>query len=263
MCLKENVANPIEKLHVKFMKEILGVNCKTSNEACRAELARLPMSGKISSAIIGFYNHLISDENTLSYNIYRITKNTNPWTIKVHKLLNSLGFSFLINKNDLLEVNMKHVKLRIKDILMQKQNSNLKSNSKLSFFLEVYKLGERPFYVDKLINLTDRSMICRLKTSSHQLMIEKGRHLQIPTTERICPICNISVEDELHFLFNCSGFNSQRDIFNNKISSICKTYTNLSNKQKLNIIFNRKLYCIMKMSSNFISDCLEIRKSKI
>ena len=33
MCLKENVANPVEKLHVKFMKEILGVNCKTFNEA--------------------------------------------------------------------------------------------------------------------------------------------------------------------------------------------------------------------------------------
>ena len=32
-----------EKIHVKFIKELLGVHCKTLNVACRSELGRLPI----------------------------------------------------------------------------------------------------------------------------------------------------------------------------------------------------------------------------
>ena len=136
-------------------------------------------------------------------------------------------------------------------------------NSKLSFFIGVYKIGERPPYVDSLINLTDRSMICRLKISAHQLMIEKGRHLNLPTEERICPICNVFIEDEFHFLFDCSCYKSQRDTFNNKIIRVYKNFNNLNNIKKVNILFNNNSYKILKMSSNFISECLEIRKNKL
>ena len=33
--------NPIEKFHLKFIKEILGAHYKSFNDACRAELLRL------------------------------------------------------------------------------------------------------------------------------------------------------------------------------------------------------------------------------
>jgi hypothetical protein len=33
----------VEKFHMKFIKEILGVHCKASTVACRAELGRLPL----------------------------------------------------------------------------------------------------------------------------------------------------------------------------------------------------------------------------
>jgi hypothetical protein len=38
----------VEKFHMIFIKEILGVHCKASNVACRAELGRLPLRAKIS-----------------------------------------------------------------------------------------------------------------------------------------------------------------------------------------------------------------------
>lgn len=255
--------NPLEKFHLKFIKEILGVHCKSSNDACRAELARLPLKNKICSSIIGFFNHLLSDENTLVYEIYNLTKSSNIWVKHVKKLLNSLGYSYLNTNPAMLKANLGQLKQRINDICAQEQHSNIKNSSKLSFFLEIHKLGKRPAYVDKLINLADRSMICRLRTSSHSLMIEKGRHLQIPTTERICPHCNIAVEDEVHFLLNCSCYEQQRIIFNNKLSSIYKSYNKMSNSQKVNIILDSKIDHVLKMSSNFISDCLEIAKNKM
>ena len=42
----EKDTTPYEYLHLKFIKEILGVHSKTSNDACRAELNRLHNSGQ-------------------------------------------------------------------------------------------------------------------------------------------------------------------------------------------------------------------------
>ena len=37
----------LKKLHIKFIKEILGIHCKASNDGCRAELNRTPLKSKI------------------------------------------------------------------------------------------------------------------------------------------------------------------------------------------------------------------------
>jgi hypothetical protein len=51
-------------------------------------------------------------------------------------------------------------------------------------------------------------------------LIERGRHLNIPKTERYCLLCKSNqIEDEKHFLLHCKKFNTQRNIFNEKISN--------------------------------------------
>ena len=42
-------------------------------------------------------NHIISSKNTLVYDIYIKSRETNPWVKKVKNLLNGLGHSYLIN----------------------------------------------------------------------------------------------------------------------------------------------------------------------
>jgi hypothetical protein len=52
-------------------------------------------------------------------------------------------------------------------------------------------------------------------------MIERVRHLNIPRAERYCLLCKSNqIEDEKHFLLHCKKFNTQRNIFNEKISNI-------------------------------------------
>jgi hypothetical protein len=43
-------------------------------------------------------------------------------------------------------------------------------------------MGQRPPYVDVLNNRCDRAAICKIRISAHPLMIERGRHLNIPRT---------------------------------------------------------------------------------
>ena len=71
--------------------------------------------------------------------------------------------------------------------------------------------------MDVLNNRCDRAAICKIRISAHPLMIERGKHLNIPRTERYCLLCKSNqIEDEKH----CKKFNTQRNIFNEKISKI-------------------------------------------
>ena len=54
----------VEKFHMIFIKEMLGVHCKASNVACRAELGRLPLWAKNLIFLYKFWEHLLTSENT-------------------------------------------------------------------------------------------------------------------------------------------------------------------------------------------------------
>jgi flavoprotein len=82
-------------------------------------------------------------------------------------------------------------------------------------------MGQRPPCVDVLNNRCDRAAICKIHICAQPLMIERGRHLNITRTERYCLLCKSNqIEDEKHFLLHCKKFNTQRNIFNEKISKI-------------------------------------------
>ena len=82
----------------------------------------------------------------------------------------------------------------------------------------IYLVGIHPYYVDILKNKNERAMLSKLRISALKLAIEGGRYLNIPKHERICAACNSGeVEDEEHFLLNCSLYNAV------KASSVFKT----------------------------------------
>jgi hypothetical protein len=89
-------------------------------------------------------------------------------------------------------VNFKHqlinIKQRIKDQNLQNQNSNIFQSSKLNFLRTFYNMGQRPSYVDSIVNISERAAISKICTSAHLLMIERGRHTNIPTSERFCSL---------------------------------------------------------------------------
>lgn len=118
-------SDPFEKLHVKFIKDILGVHCKASNDGCRAELNRIPLKNKILYSIFNYLNHIVSSENSLAYDIFTKSVDSNPWVIKVKSLLNELGMSYIINNFNYVKGNLNSIKQRINDQCLQVQNANI------------------------------------------------------------------------------------------------------------------------------------------
>ena len=53
----------------------------------------------------------------------------------------------------------------------------------------------------------------KFRLSNHRLAIETGRHNNTPLEMRFCTFCPDKIEDETHFLFECSLLKHLRDRF--------------------------------------------------
>ena len=247
----------IEKFHSKFIKEILGVHCKTTNAACRAELGRLNMKSRISVTCIKYLNHIMSSSNTLVHKIFQATKPTNKWFEKIKKLLNHLGFSYIIERHNPFKPLLPCLKQRITDQGFQEQRSQIFNSNKLLFYRNFYK-NNRSEYVDILKNKSERSTLSQLRLSAHCLEIEKGRHQSLPLNERKCKICNNgSIEDENHFLFQCEGYTNLRQTFIHKIGT---TSYKISTEKWISYLDSNSIN-ILKTIAKYIKDCLVLRNN--
>ena len=66
-----------------------------------------------------------------------------------------------------------------------------------------------------------RIAISKLRSSSHMLEIERGRHTRpvTPLENRLCPTCKV-VESEIHFLLDCPSYEPFREELFKKIDSV-------------------------------------------
>ena len=89
---------------------------------------------------------------------------------------------------------------------MQQYFGTISNNARLqkySVFKTVFCFEE---YL-KVVNPKNRITMSKLRCSSHKLMIEQSRHLNIDKENRICQNCNMNIiEDEYHFLLACPDY---------------------------------------------------------
>ena len=66
-----------------------------------------------------------------------------------------------------------------------------------------------------------RMLMCRLICGSLQLQVETRRFTGLPRNMRQCCVCNSGeVEDELHFLFECTGYQITRQELYDKLPEL-------------------------------------------
>ena len=65
-------------------------------------------------------------------------------------------------------------------------------------------------------------------------MIEEGRHKRprLPREHRYCPHCTTVVEDETHFLTQCSVYSNDRNILYEATNTDTPNFTNLDDNAK-------------------------------
>ena len=81
---------------------------------------------------------------------------------------------------------------------------SLCNSQKLEFY-NVFKDSYTPsIYLDVTRKNPNRKTLVKLRISNHKLNIETGRYDKISRFDRICPVCSLDIDDEIHFLFDCA-----------------------------------------------------------
>ena len=104
--------------------------------------------------------------------------------------------------------------------------------------MRTYITFKSHFQVEDYIHIKEpklRKAMTRLRISAHNLFIERGRYTRppIPADQRICATCPGSkVEDEIHFMTECSVHSTEREQLYKNIIDMCPNFESLQPKQK-------------------------------
>ena len=98
----------------------------------------------------------------------------------------------------------------------------------------------------------------KLRISKHKLNIETGRYDKISRCDRICPVCGLSIEDEIHFLF-VQNIHQLETTFFNKIENRIPDYKHIPILTLIIQLMNSTDYYLNKLLVRYVSSCLEMR----
>ena len=142
-------------------------------------------------------------------------------------------------------INFETIKSRILDIYQQSWYSAINNSSRL----ETYSLLKHDFifepYLDYIKDKRFRIAITRFRTS-HDLFIEKGRHLNIERNQRTCNMCTGNmIENEFHFLLSCPAYSELRQKYMKRYyctwPTIRKFTSLMTSNSKLQLLNTAKL----------------------
>ena len=254
--------NPIETLYISFCKQLLGVQRQTTNNGVLLELGQVPLTIYAKKNAIKNWetvatykrNKMItkSYENAITHNL--------KWIMGIKTNLEEMGmYDAYLNKYD-----NTHIKAlqRLIDLFHQNTFSTIKQeNSKLRTYSIFKKEIACEEYLSKIQNIEIRTAFTKFRLSNHPLMIEKGRHQQIDKNLRFCPFCPTKIEDEMHFMMNCSLYNSLRRELFTEVNIKIPYFPYMSTVNQFKTLLSNNI--IIKHTSVYVYKSLERRKINI
>ena len=201
----------IEKLQTKFCKQILSQHSHTINVAIRGELGRPTLRSLRLHRMVAYWLRLLgSSPNRYIYQTYLaqcelLDSKKECWLFHLKQLLFSYGFADVWYNQGVGHVDMfmSQFKQRCLDIDAQTWHTTISNYNRLATYSLFKTTLNFEFYLNIQVNPAYKRTLTAFRISAHTLMIEQGRHRNLPRDERLCS-CNLSyIEDEFHFLLIC------------------------------------------------------------
>ena len=246
-------AESYEKVHLKFLKWVLGVHPKASNIGVWGETGRRPLTYECFKLTINYFYRLqnLTDNSILSLAFKEQQHCDLPWHKTLTKILANNSnctelenlpntqpqrpSAFMIHNgfardpthiNEIGSSDSNTTSLQKIKLVTANIHSNfdlcwnkIKTNSpKLSFYHQSKDKFNKESYLLEVRNFNERAALTQLRISAHDLKIETGRYLNLTREERICKWCQLVlnknvVENEHHFLLECDLYNVPRRAF--------------------------------------------------
>ena len=258
-CLKLPRNNPIENFHMKFCKDVLGVQRQTTNVGVLLELGRIPLIIYAKKNCIKNWERIAVQERankiTKISNDW-VTKNNIGWAYSIKEYFSHIGLMTYFLTKSTRKVASSVVLNREKDIFYQLAFYDIQQNSsKLRTYAKIKTTIGIEGYLSKIHNTIDRISMSKFRLSNHRLMIEKGRHNNVEIQNRKCPFCLTHIEDEIHFLVNCPTYSPIRENLMEKVDVRNKGLCT----DELLFKFLMENEEILSLTANFITRCNNVR----
>ena len=247
----------VDKLHMKFLKSLLGVKRQTPNYAVLGEFGRLPLSVICKQRPLKFWCKIMIRNNILLYETYSELCNRmyqNSWSRRNNDIIDCLGFTDIrIAYNN--QINYYPLfRERLRDQFIQNWAEGINSMPKLSMYCNFKTEICFEFYLEYLQNIKFIHTFAAFRLSSHKLEIEAGRFVNKPREERFCQICNNGcIENEYNFLLYCPKYSALR-------FKHFKTTTNPSIYRLKNIMSTKNKRTLINLC-DYISSAYKIREN--
>ena len=271
-----NIRSTYEKLHLKYCKRALQVLNSSTGNAVRAELGRQPVFFDIIKYIVQYLIKLNNtDANTLLGDAFILNKelakaNLPSWYTSILNFSKITGidiqninsttqkFSFFNSTRNWIDnqiINDFHIPSRGQD----------KNGEPFRNKLRTYKLVKNYITIEPYLTTPlprRQTLISRFRLSSHDLQIEKGRHVSIPYKNRHCPTCTTGqIEDEYHFLIQCQTYNAPRQNLFKNIEQLFPEFSSFQDLDKFKFILKCPTLEFSTLFANFLKESFNTRDS--
>ncbi|MEW8547450.1 MAG: hypothetical protein AB2693_28420, partial [Candidatus Thiodiazotropha sp.] len=132
--------------------------------------------------------------------------------------------------------------------------------------LRTYALFKQNFTLEKYLQYGSRNQrktLCKFRISNHKLEIEQGRYKNISVDKRICKLCNDGIEDEIHFLLNCSVLDTTRKTTLSEIYKLYPKTKDLNDKDKFIWLMSTEDSEMFHLLQQLLSSLSEERINKL
>ena len=227
-----------EKINLSFSKFALGVHQKAQNSAVRGELGRIPIGFDIATNILMYYMHInYSATNSLLHEAFTLSKSCGyrSWANKTEQLI-----TYLKSNNYCKSFgDRKNIKQSLANLYKKHWKSTIVSESKMRTYITFKSSFQYEKYLDILTTDIQKSFT-QFRISAHNLAIERGRYSRppVPCELRICPNCTLGIQDEYHFLLECTENDNARQQLLTKIIALCPNFNMLSRENKLTYLLS-------------------------
>ena len=259
-----------ERLHIKFCRDILGVNCKTTSIGVYGDLGRFPLYINVIKRCEKYLQHLRANtNNSLLRKFYDV------FTIENNNCRAPNIITFVDNINRLLgdrSTHQRNLCIALQDNYQRYWREHISTmesrtgigHNKLRTYNSFKTHFGRESYLTSIISRENIKAIARLRLSSHKLKIESHRYNSknnyVPPEDRKCTNCDSdSVENELHFLIECPYYNEARQIMYNVFTSSCAHFESLSNNNKFIYIMSHEDRDHITSLGNYLKYAMSIR----
>jgi hypothetical protein len=259
-----------ERVLNQVCKQILGVGKLTSNLASRSELGQQPLALDILKNTVRFWYKLEnSDADSLLHNCLLSEKelsmhNTKSWYTVVKAVLVTTGRAssdLTFSKSELKSI-YRSLATHIAAASVELINGNTtarapRGGNKLRTYAKIATGQGVELYLTRKLTWHQKQALAKFRTGNHRLRIEVGRHTKpkLDVSQRICEHCNMNaVEDEMHFVLDCTRFSSTRDKYIFMYGDVEKNANFIS-------LFTSNCEIRLRALADYLLEAMELRRT--